>query len=60
MKITNKFGINLPLSVWLLHDEYDYVDNANYISVTGLMKPVKQTILSSRVPSAEQVSDVSD
>ena len=60
MRITNKTSINLPLAVWLLHDEYDYIDMKNYISVTGLMKPVKQTILASRVPPAEQISDVSD
>lgn len=60
MKITNVAGINLPLAVWLLHDEYDYVDKPNYISATGLMKSVKQTILASRIPPAEQQMDVQD
>lgn len=60
MRITNNTGINLPLAVWLLHDEYDYIDKENYISVTGLMKPLKQTILTSRIPRAQRTEDVSD
>jgi len=49
MKFTNNTDIPLGLAVWLLHDEYDYIDTEDYISVTSLMRPVKQTILSSRV-----------
>lgn len=60
MKITNVSAINLPLAVWLLHDEYDYVDMENYISVTGLMKPIRQTILTSRIPAQERQMDVAD
>lgn len=60
MKITNNSGINLPLAVWLLHDEYDYIDKPNYISVTSLMRPIKQTILVSRIPPAERTEDVAD
>jgi hypothetical protein len=37
--------------LWLAHDEYDYIDDPNHISVTGLIKPVKQTILAGRVPT---------
>lgn len=42
---------NVPLSVaaWLVNDDYDYNDDPNVISVTTLIKPVKQVILSSRV-----------
>lgn len=60
MRITNNTGINLPLAVWLLHDEYDYINQENYISVTGLMKPLKQTILTSRIPKDQRTEDVSD
>lgn len=60
MKITNTTGINLPLAVWLLHDTYDYVDMPNYISATGLMKPIKQSILANRIPAKDQVMDVSE
>jgi hypothetical protein len=60
MRITNNSGISLPLAVWLIHDEYDYVDAENYISVTTLMKPLKQIILPHRIPPTERTSDVSD
>lgn len=58
MIITNKSNISLPLAVWLLHDEYDYVDKPNYISVTTLMKPAKQIIMAQRVPRDELVEDL--
>lgn len=60
MKITNKHNISLTLAVWLLVDEYDYIDDPNYISVTTLMKPLRQIILPSRVPVEERTLDVSD
>ena len=25
MKLTNEHGISLPLAVWLLHDDYDFI-----------------------------------
>lgn len=60
MKITNNSGISLPLAVWLIHDEYDYVDLPNYISVTTLMKPLKQIILPNRIPAEQRQADVAD
>jgi hypothetical protein len=60
VKITNNFDINLPLAVWLLHDEYDHQDIPNYISATSLMKPIKQSILVSRIPMEEREADVSE
>lgn len=60
MRITNNNQISLPLAVWLVHDEYDYVDLKNYISVTTLMKPLKQIVLPSRIPPEERESDVAD
>lgn len=60
MKVTNNLNISLPLAVWLLHDEYDYVSLPNYISATTLMKPLRQIILSKRVPADMQTSDVSE
>jgi hypothetical protein len=48
--ITNKNDISLSLAVWLLHDEYDYVEGVDqYISATTLMKPLRQMVLSKRV-----------
>jgi hypothetical protein len=58
--ITNTGDISLTLAVWLLHDEYDYVDAENYISATALMKPLRHLILPSRVPPEKRTSDVGD
>lgn len=61
MKITNNSCISLPLAVWLIHDEYDYQDGLeNYISVTTLMKPLKQIILPQRIPPAQRTADVAE
>lgn len=60
MKITNNSDIPLALGVWLLHDEYDYIDKQKYISVTKLMKPIKSIILEARVPAAEMECDLED
>ncbi len=60
MKITNNFNISLSLAVWLVHDEYDYVNEPNYISVTTLMKPLRHIILPRRVPRELVETDVSD
>ena len=60
MKITNNFNISLSLAVWLLHDEYDYVNEPNYISVTTLMKPLRHIILPRRIPRELVETDVSD
>jgi hypothetical protein len=61
MRVTNEADVSLPLAVWLLHDEYDYIRGVeNYISATSLMKPVRQIILPGRIPVEEQTSDVTD
>lgn len=60
MKITNNYGISLPLAVWLLTDDYDYNDNPNYISATSLLKSTKQIVLSKRVASSDMEMDISD
>jgi hypothetical protein len=60
VKVTNEADVSLELAVWLMHDEYDYVNEPNYISVTGLMKPIRQIILPSRIPDTERVMDVTD
>lgn len=58
--ITNNSNISLGLAVWLLHDEYDYINEPNYISVTQLMKPIRHIILPKRVPKEQRTSDVED
>lgn len=60
MKITNNAGISLSLAVWLMHDEYDYVNEPNYISVTTLMKPLRHIILPRRIPTANREMDLTD
>ena len=56
--LTNKFNLPLPLQVWLASDSYDYVNNPKYISATSILKPVRQIVLSKRLP--EQNIDLSD
>lgn len=60
MSITNTGDIPIGLAVWLLHDEYDYINEPNYISATTLMKPIRHIVLPSRVPKELQQSDVQD
>ena len=60
MKITNEHDISLPLAVWLLADDYDYVLDPKYISVTTLLRSTKQIILGARLPDSDRVADVSD
>lgn len=61
MRITNANGISLPLAVWLAHDTYDYVEGVeNYISVTTLMKPIRQIVLPQRIPVEQREMDIED
>lgn len=58
MNITNKHGIPLSLAVWLMKDDYDYDPTA--ISATSLLRPIRQAILSSRMPRQQITMDLSD
>lgn len=64
MPITNNSDISLTLAVWAVDDHYDYEAGAKfdkpYISVTTLMKPLKQLVMSMRVPREEREEDVAD
>ena len=59
MKLTNNYNLSLPLAVWLLTDEYDYVNEPNYISATSLLKSTRQLVLSRRVNHEERELDIS-
>lgn len=59
MKLTNMHNISLSLAVWLLHDEYDYINEPNYISATSLLKSIRQLVLSRRVDQADRELDIS-
>jgi hypothetical protein len=59
--ITNLTGVSLTLAVWLVHDEYDYVNEPNYISATTLMKPLRHIILPRRLAKVDsEAPDVVD
>lgn len=58
-QFTNLFGIDLSLAVWLVHDSYDFVPGERAISATSLLKPVRQTILGSRIPPETVSEDLS-
>lgn len=60
MKYTNNLDIPLPMQVWLLNDEYDYVNEPNYISATTLIRPLRQTILNKRIPWESRTKDLSE
>ena len=47
-KFSQPKGVSLAVSVFLADDTYDYIPNT--YSATGLIKPLKQTILAKRVP----------
>ena len=58
-KYTNDKNVSLPMAVWLAHDQYSHDSRANVISVTALMRPVRQLILSKRLKVGEGLSDIS-
>ena len=59
-RLTNNKGLDLSVAVWLAHSTYDLESRENLISVTTLLKPIRQTILASRLPEEAKVTDVYD
>lgn len=57
-QITNVTGIDLPLAVWLASDDYDFRQDGHSISVTSLLKPVRQILL--REQLTRQVAETPD
>lgn len=57
MRYTNTQNIDPAIAVFLATDHYDY--DPNTISATALLKPLRQLILSKRVPVEQQVVDIS-
>lgn len=47
-RLTNNTGIPLSMAVWLANDDYDHIDEPNYISATNLIRSPRQIVLSSR------------
>ena len=54
----NKTNINLPMAIWLLNDRYDHVNEDNYISATGLLKPTQEIVLTTRHKSPADQMDI--
>lgn len=59
MKYTNKLNLPAYLVDWLKNDEYDYNPDPNTVSATGLMKPLRVTVLTARHGDRLEV-DVAD
>lgn len=55
-KYLNNSSVSLSLAVFLATDHYDHDDST--ISATSLLKPVRQLVLSSRVPPEEGAVDL--
>ena len=55
---TNQADIPLSLAVYLATDKYDHNQDPKTISVTGLIKPLKQIIMSGRVSQEEGLIDL--
>jgi len=63
-QITNFNNLSLAMAVWLAHDDYDNGSEEHpgrdVISVTSLLKPTRQLVLSHRLPPSERVVDLVD
>lgn len=57
-RYSNVSSVPLSLAVFLATDHYDHNDDPNTISATTLIKPVRQIVLSARVPESENVVDL--
>lgn len=59
---TNATNIPLSVAVWLATDNYDHPpdDGQKHISATGLMKSVRQIVLSQRLGKSASVDDISN
>lgn len=60
MGLSNVTNIPLGLAVWVVHDDYDYIKEENYISATSLMRPIRHILLPKRVPLEQRQADVKD
>lgn len=57
---TNVQDVPLALAVFLASDYYDHDERPNTISVTTLMKPLRQIILPSRIPPTHALPSLPD
>ena len=59
-KYTNKNNLPLALAVFLMYDKYEYDERPNSISATGLIKPLRQLVLSKQNPDLSKTVDIAD
>jgi hypothetical protein len=57
---TNKHNVSLALAVFLMYDKYDYDDRTNSVSATGLLRPLRQLVLSQQHKELMKTVDISD
>lgn len=57
-KYMNTTAVPLSLAVFLATDNYDHDNDPHTISATTLIKPLRQIILSARVPASEAVVEL--
>ena len=57
-QFTNGQAVPLSIAVFLATDYYDYIDEPNTFSATTLLKPLRQIILGSRLPTEDQAIDL--
>ena len=55
---SNVSEVPLSLAVFLATDNYDHNEDPNTISATSLIKPLRQIILSARVPESDGITDL--
>jgi hypothetical protein len=58
VRYTNTSSVPLSLAVFLATDNYDHNDDPHTISATALIKPLRQLILSARVPQELAMPDL--
>ena len=49
----NETNVPLSIAVWLARDDYDFVDDPNYISATTLLKSLRQIVLNKRITKTQ-------
>ena len=60
LEYTNKNNVSLALAVFLMYDNYEYDERPNSISATGLIKPLRQLVLSKQNPALLKTVDIAD
>lgn len=60
MRYSHTSEVPLALAVFLATDNYDHNDDPNTISATALLKPLRQIILSPRVPATQAMVALPD